>query len=203
MKVIDFFRIKIILFIIQIIILSLFIFYFRYHIDINFDSAVSIPQKEAQQVAQFVANYVLFNTSSGMIFIYIIWITVSFIPDFVYNNFKKAYSMNLMTFFFPNFFAFTFLYQHSKDYFNSNFLFHFLNSILLGLIITIISLLVSIFLKKITKDKIDDLLEDLHIVANHIKSKCQKCGTEFDSTPTFCYNCNAKLISKPEENVEF
>jgi len=203
MKVIDFFRIKIILFIIQILILSLFIFYFRYHINIDFDSAVSIPQQEAQKVAQFVANYVLFNTSSGMIFIYFIWIMVSFIPDFVYNNFKEAYSMNLMTFFFPNFFALTFLYQHSKEYFNSNFLFHLLNSILIGLIITIISLLVSIFLKKIRKDKIDDHLEDLHIIANHIKSKCPKCGTEFDSKPTFCYNCNTKLILKPEENVEF
>ncbi|MCK4285048.1 MAG: hypothetical protein KAX18_02545, partial [Candidatus Lokiarchaeota archaeon] len=118
-------------------------------------------------------------------------------------NFKKAYSMNLMTFFFPNFFALTFLYQHSKEYFNSNFLFHLLNSILIGLIITIISLLVSIVIKKIRKDKIDDHLEDLHIIANYIKSKCPKCGTEFDSTPTFCYNCNTKLILKPEENVEF
>jgi len=200
MKVVDFFRIKIILFIIQNLILSLLIFYFGYQIDINFDSTVSIPQKG---VIQLIANFVLFNTSSGMIFIYYIWIMVSFIPDFLYTNFKKAYSMNLMTFFFLNFFTFTFLYQHSKEYFDSNFLFHLLHSILLGLIITIISFLVSYSLKKITKDKAEEHLEDLHIVANHIKSKCPKCGTEFDSTPTFCYNCNAKLISKPEENVKF
>ncbi|MCK4287238.1 MAG: hypothetical protein KAX18_13595, partial [Candidatus Lokiarchaeota archaeon] len=70
--------------------MSLLIFYFRYHININFDSTVSIPEKK---VIQFVANYVLFNTSSGMIFIYYIWIMVSFIPDFLYTNFKKAYSM--------------------------------------------------------------------------------------------------------------
>lgn len=207
MKVVDFFRNKIILFSIQILILSLLIFYFRYHITINFDIKISLTQIEYDNyviqkgIIQFVANYVLFNNPSGMFFIYSIWIIVSFIPDFLYNNFRKAYSMNLMTFFFPNFFVFTFLYQHSGDYFNSNFLFHIINSILIGLIITIISLLVSISLKKVRKEKIDNHLEDLHIVANHIKSKCPKCGTEFDSTPTFCYNCNTKLILKPEEDV--
>ena len=199
MKVLDFFKIKIILFLIQNLILSLFIYYFGYQIDINFDSTVSIPQ---QGIIQLVANFVLFNNSSGMIFIYYIWIMVSLIPDFLYNNFKKAYSMNLMTFFFLNFFALTFLFQHSKEYFASNFLFHLLNSILLGLIMTIISLLVSIFLKYISKDKTDDHMEDLHIIANQIKSKCPKCGTKFDSTPTYCYNCNTKLIIKPEEKVE-
>ncbi|MHA1987663.1 MAG: hypothetical protein ACW98D_13595 [Promethearchaeota archaeon] len=179
--------------------MSLFVYFFGYRIEIQFDSTVSIPQ---QGVIQLVANYVLFNNTSGMIFIYYIWIMVSLIPDFLYNNFKKAYSMNLITFFFLNFFALTFLYQHSRQYFDSNFLFHLLNSILLGSIITIISLLISLFLKYINKDKTDDHLEDLHIVANQIKSKCPKCGIEFDSTPTFCYNCNTKLRIKPEEELD-
>ncbi len=200
MKVIDFFRSKIILFCIQILFLSLLIFYFRYFITINFDITVTIPQKG---IIQFVANYVLFNNSSGMIFIYVIWIIVSFIPDFLYINFKKAYSMNLMTFFFPNFFVYTFLYQHSVNYFNLNFQFHFLHTILIGLLITAISLLISNILKKMKKVKIVDHLEDLQIVAKQIRSKCPKCATEFDSTPIFCYNCNTKLILKPEENVEF
>ncbi|MHA2280845.1 MAG: hypothetical protein ACXAC5_08335 [Promethearchaeota archaeon] len=111
--------------------------------------------------------------------------------------------MNLTTLFFPNFFVFTFLYQHSEDYFNSNFLFHLLHAILIGLIITLISLIISLSLKKIRKVKIDAQLEDLQIVANNIKSKCPNCGTEFDSTPTFCYNCNSKIILKTEDNVEF
>jgi DNA-directed RNA polymerase subunit RPC12/RpoP len=200
MKVIDFFRSKIIIFIIQILILSLLIFYFRYYITINFDTTVSIPQKG---IIQFLANYVLFNNLSGMIFIYLIWIIVSFIPTFLYNNFKRAYSMNLMTFFFPNFFVNTFLYKHSVNYFNSNFLFHFLHSILIGLLITAFSLFISISLKKIRKVKTIDQLQDLKIIANQIKSKCPKCGTKFDSTPIFCYNCNTKLILKPEENVGF
>ncbi|MBY8984624.1 MAG: hypothetical protein KGD65_06145 [Candidatus Lokiarchaeota archaeon] len=53
------------------------------------------------------------------------------------------------------------------------------------------------------KVKTDTQLEDLQIVANQIKSRCPNCGTEFDSVPTFCYNCNSKIILKPEENVEF
>ena len=193
MKLIDFFRSKIILFSIQILFLSLLIFYFRYSITINFDITVSIPQKG---IIQFVANFVLFNNSSGMIFIYVIWIIVSFIPDFLSINFKKAYSMNLMTFFFPNFFAYTFLNKHSVNYFNSNFLFHFLHTILIGLLLTVISYLFSKFLKKIRKVKIVDHLEDLQTVAKQIRSKCPKCGTEFDSTPIFCYNCNTEINIK-------
>ena len=138
-----------------------------------------------------------------MIFIYMSWIVVSLIPDFLHNNFRKAYSMNLMTFFFPNFFVYTFLYQHSVNYFNSNFLFHLLQTILIGLVVTLISLIISLSLKKIRKVNIGAQLEDMQIVANSIKSKCSNCGTEFDSTPTFCYNCNSKIILKPEENVEF
>ena len=200
MKVIEFFRSKIILFIIQILILSLFIYIFHYNVNINLDNNGSIPQ---ELIIQFIANYVLFKNLSGMFFIYVSWIVISLIPDFVHNNFKKAYSMNLMTFFFPNFFVYTFLYQHSVNYFNSNFLFHLIHTILIGLILTSISLIISLTLKKIMKVKIDAQLEDLQIVANQIKSKCPNCGTEFDSVPTFCYNCNSKIILKPEENVEF
>jgi len=199
MKVIDFFRSKIILFIIQILFLSLFIYLFHYSVDIDFDNDISVPQ---ELIIQFLANFVLFRNPSGMIFVYMSWIVVSLIPDFLYSNFKRAYSMNIMTFFFPNFFAYTFLYQHSVDYFNSNFLFHLLQTVLIGLIITIISLIISLSLKKIRKVNIDAQLEDLQIVANSIKSKCSNCGTEFDSIPTFCYNCNSKIIIKPEENVE-
>ena len=200
MKVLDFFRSKIILFIIQILILSFFIYIFHYSVDINFDSDVSISQ---ELIIQFIANYVLFRNPSGMIFVYMSWIIISFIPDLLHNNFKSAYSMNLTTFFFPNFFVYTFLYQHSVDYFNSNFLFHLLQTILIGLVITLISLVISLTLKKIRKVSSEAQLEDLQIVANSIKSKCSNCGTEFDSTPTFCYNCNSKIIIKPGKNVEF
>ncbi len=200
MKVIDFFRSRIVLFIIQILILSLFIYIFSYNVDINFDSDVTIPQ---ELIIQFIANYVLFRNPSGMFFMYFSWIAVSFIPDLLQNDFKRTYSTNLTTLFFPNFFVYTFLYRYSENYFSSNFLFHLLHTILIGLIITFISFVISLSLKKIKKVKTDAQLENLQIVANKIRSKCPHCGTEFDSTPTFCYNCNSKITLKPEENVEF
>ena len=198
MKIIDFFRSKIILFIIQILILSLFIFYFGYQFNIIFDIDASNAQK---RITQFIANYVLFNDLSGLLFMYFIWILVSIIPIFLYNDFKKAYSMNIMTFFFPNFFTYIFLYRYSKDYFNSKFSFHLLHSILLILLIVMVSIGISLILKKITKVKIEEQIEDLHVIISNINSKCPNCGTEFNSTPLYCWHCNAKLILKSEENV--
>ena len=198
MKIIDFFRSKIILFIIQILILSLFIFYFGYQFNIIFDIDASSAQK---RITQFIANYVLFNDLSGLLFMYFIWILVSIIPIFLYNEFKKAYSMNIMTFFFPNFFVYIFLYRYSRDYFNSKFSFHLLHSILLILLIVMVSIGISLILKKITKVKIEEQIEDLNVIISNIRSKCPNCGTEFNSTPIYCYNCNTKLILKSEENV--
>ena len=101
MKILDFFRSKVIVFIIQIFILSLVLIFFNYTSPINFDSIVSPPQ---ERIIQTIANFVLFRDFSGLIFIYSIWISISFIPIFIYNSFRRAYSMNLLTFFFPNFF---------------------------------------------------------------------------------------------------
>jgi len=77
----------------------------------------------------------------------------------------------------------------------------FTKTILLGIIIILFSIGISLTLKKITKVKIEEQIEDLNVIMNNIKSKCPNCGTEFNSTPIYCYNCNAKLILKSEENV--
>lgn len=198
MKIIDFFRSKIILFIIQISILSLSILYFQYKFYIDFDSGVTISQK---RIIQFIANYVLFNDISGLFFIYVIWVIVSFIPIFLYNDFKRAYSMNLMTFFFPNFFVFTFFYNYSENYFNANFPSHFFHSLFLGLILVAISVGISFLLKSIRRTKPEKRMEDLQFVASQIKSICPNCGTEFNSIPKYCYKCNTNLIIEQEENV--
>ena len=198
MKIIDFFRSKNILFIIQILILSIFIFYFGYQFNIDFDIDASNAQK---RITQFIVNYFLFNDLSGLLFIYFIWILVSIIPIFLHNDYKKAYSMNIMTFFFPNFFGYIFLYRYSRDYFNSKFPFHLLHSILLILLIVIVSIGISLTLKRIKKVKTEELIEDLQVVISNIKSKCPNCGSEFNSTPIYCYNCDTKLILKREENV--
>jgi len=182
----------------QILILSLFLFCFEYKFSINFDIDASNAQKK---ITQFIVNYVLFDNLTGLLFIYLIWILVSFIPIFLYNNYKKAYSMNIMTFFFPNFFGFIFLKRYSHEYFSSKFSFHLLHSILLIIFIIMISIGGTLTLNKIIKGKAEERIEDLHVVISNIKSKCPNCGTEFNSTPIYCYNCNTRLIIKSEENV--
>ncbi len=198
MKIKAFFLSKIVVFIIQILILSIFIVTFKYTINLSLDVGISALQ---DKIIQILANYVLFNNRNSLLFIYSIWIATSLVPIFMFNNVKKASSMNLTTYFFPNFFVYTFLYYHSRNYFEIHFGFHLLHSILLGLIIILISISLSILLKKVRKIKPQAYLEDLENIARSIKSKCTKCGTEFDSSPLYCYNCNAKLIYDQEENA--
>ncbi len=196
MKIIDFFRSRIILFLIQILLLSLLIYSIDYNFNIIFDTGIL---KEREVIIQFLANYILFDTLSGIYFIYISWILVSLIPIFVYNNFKKAYSMNLMTFFVPNFFLYVFLWNYSPNYFDAKFLFHFLHTILLGFIIISFSIGLSLLLKKMMKLKIEAQIEDLHDIANQNRIICPNCGIEFNSIPRFCYNCNADLTIRTED----
>ena len=196
MKIIDFFRSRIIVFLIQILLLSFIIYGLDYIFNVNFDVGILL---EREVIIQFLANYVLFDDLSGLCFIYICWLIVSLVPIIIYNNFKKAYSMNLMTFFFPNFFLYIFLWRYSREYFDSNFQFHILHTILLGIVIVGFSIGISIILKKITKNKLRTQIEDLSTLVSETQSTCPKCGTKFDSIPRFCYKCNTDLSIKIEE----
>ena len=190
MKIIDVFRSRIILFSIQILLLSLFIYSIGYYIEIDLEIGISMEQ---EIIIQILANYTLFNDLSGLFFLYISWILVSLLPIFIYNNYKKAYSMNLMTFFLPNFFLYVFLRRYSREYFNSYFQFHFLHTLLLGIVIVGLSIVFSLILRKFLKFKGETQIEDLSLIANKNRIECPKCGAEFNSTPKFCYNCNADL----------
>jgi len=195
MKILDIFRNRIVIFGIQFLILSLFIFIQSYTINLEFDAGII---KERELIIQFLANYVFFDKVSGLLFVYIIWFTVSLIPIFVYVDFKKAYSLNLLAFFFFNFFLYVFLSRYSGEYFNSNFRFHFINTILLGIFIVGISITLSIILKKIIKSIKKPQIANLEAIARSISTKCPKCGTEFNSRPKICYNCNRDLTIKKE-----
>ena len=193
MKIFDILRNRIVIFGIQFLILSLFIIIQNYTINLEFDAGII---KERELIIQFLANYVLFDKVSGLLFVYIIWFIVSLIPIFVYVDFKKAYSLNLLAFFFFNFFLYVFLSRYSSEYFNSNFQFHFINTILLGIFIVGISITLSIILKKIIKSIKKPQIADLEAIARSISTKCPQCGTEFNSRPKICYNCNTDLTIK-------
>ncbi|MCK4686790.1 MAG: zinc ribbon domain-containing protein [Candidatus Lokiarchaeota archaeon] len=190
---------KIVIFLFQIVILSLIIYCFDYKFNINFDTDISIEHKK---IIQFLANYIMFDNLYNLVFIYSIWIIVSQIPIFIFNDYKKAYSTNLTTFFFPNFFFYVFLRNHYRLYFNANFLNLFIKTIILGIFIVSLSIVIALTLQAIIKPNAEGQYKDLQIIASKCKSKCPKCGTEFKSIPQFCYNCNTKLIANMEDNIE-
>lgn len=190
MKIIDILRNRIIIFTLQILLLNILFFIVGNETTINFDDETT---KAQEFIIQYLANLTLFDNLQGFYFIYISWLLISLIPIFLFNNFKKASSMNLSTLFFPSFFFYAFLEKRSKLYFNSNFYPLLGQSIILGIVIIGFSIFLSLLLKKLKKIEIESQIEDLFIVANKNKSECPNCGTIFDSIPKFCYNCNMDL----------
>ncbi len=189
---------KVVLIIIQFLILTLMIYGFNHSYQITFDTTTSIEQ---QIIIQFLANYVIFDDINGMIFMGIIWIIVSLLPIIIFFDFKKAYSTNLSTFFFLNFFFYVFLIRHSPNFFNITFI---TNTLLLGSIIIVISIGLSLVLKYFKKPW--EMKKQEQFSQNNGKSLmvCPQCGTEFQSIPMFCYNCNTKLVNGEEDaNSEF
>ncbi|MHA1670331.1 MAG: hypothetical protein ACTSV5_07090 [Promethearchaeota archaeon] len=192
MKIITILKSKVVLIIIQFLLLSLMIYGFNYSYQITFDAETSVEQ---QMIIQFLANYVIFDSVSGMIFVGLIWIIVSFLPIIIFFDFKKAYSTNLSTFFLLNFFFYVFLFQHSYNFFDNHFPTFITNTLLLGATLVIISIGLSIVLKKLKKHL--KMQKQKQFSPNNKKSLmvCPKCGTKFQSIPMFCYNCNTKLIN--------
>lgn len=188
MNKLSFLKFKVVNFLIQILILSLLIYIFNYRFKINFDRGISI---ERQEIIQFLANYIMFNKddSFGIFFIYLSWIVVSLIPIFNFQDYKAAYSTNLYTFFFPNFFFFVFLSRYSPNYFNSYFLQLLIQTLILGIFILIFSIGVSFLLNKTIRHKSKAQFEDFKNLVEEIKFICPYCGTEFNSLPQYCYNC--------------
>ena len=194
MEILKIVRSKIILFIFQFALLSIFLIIFRYTFEIDFDSSISLERK---QIIQILANYIMFESLSDTLLIYGLWLFVATIPIVLLRKVRKVYSMNLLTFFFPNFFFYVFLSRYSPLYFNDMFGQLFLKTIILALFITTYSILFSLtinYLWKITK-KVEE--QEILEVNKKVVSVCPQCGTKFDSKPLYCYNCNAKLI---EEN---
>ncbi|MFX0031895.1 MAG: hypothetical protein ACFE8E_12705 [Candidatus Hodarchaeota archaeon] len=165
---------------------------FQYQFIINFDAGTFIVH---QQIIQFLANYILYDSWYDLMVIYLIWLLVSLIPIFIYKNFRKAYSTNLLTFFLPNFFFYVFLNRYSPNYFNSEFLNLMIKSIILCITIIAVSIGLSLIVARLSKKDKPLTEEAFQVIQKETTIICPICGTQFKSIPKYCYNCNSKLIN--------
>lgn len=197
-RVSKFFTSRIIIFCIQFLILSIFLFLFQYIFIINFDVSIS---DDHRWIIQFLGNYILYDDVFSFLFIFVIWISISFLPIIIFKDVKKSYTINLTTFFFPNFFFYVFLERYSKIYFTQNFSSLLVKTLILGFSIVIISIGSSLILKNLKYFKKQINIEDIKLIAREIKTFCPNCGTEFNSIPEFCYKCNRRIIPNNEDNI--
>ena len=198
MKIKNYFKSKLVLLIIQILILSLLMSVFQYNSQIEFTSSIS---EERKLIIQLLSNYIMYNNSFGFMYIYLTWILVLLMPIFIFKDFKKAYSMNLLAFFFPNFFFYVFYYRYSETDFNALFPSLIIKTIILGITIVIISIGLSLILKFIKPFRKETKEDNLKQIELQSKITCQNCGTEFNSVPKYCYNCNNLLTNELGEHI--
>ncbi len=200
MKKRNLFKSKLVLFCIQIFMLISFVVIFKYEFQIEFDLSTDPRAGEQQFVIQFLASFIMYNNSFGFVYINLTWIIVSLIPIFIFNDFKKAYSMNLTTFFFPNFFFYVFYWRYSEMNFNALFPTFIINTIILGLILVIESIALSLILKFIKSFRNNTETDNLKQIEALNRIECPICGTQFDSIPKYCFNCNNLITNELGEN---
>ena len=193
MKAADLYRSKLGLFFIQVLILTLFITVFQYKFFVDFDSGILPERRFAIQV---LANYVMYEWDGSLLFMYGIWLLVAIIPVIILKETRKVVIMNMITFFIPNYFFYVFLIKYSSENYTSILI---LKTLLLGLIIASFSILLTIILKLIKNLRKEVTMQDVSLIEQQTKSKCPYCGTEFNSIPVYCYNCNRKLIPNLED----
>jgi hypothetical protein len=197
MKIKNLFKSKLMLFCIQILSLIIFISISNYEFQIDFDPSAS----EQQFIIQFLANIILYNNSFGFVYINLTWIIVSLIPILIFSDYKKAYSMNLTTFFFPNFFFYVFYWRYSETYFAALFPTFIIKTIILGITIAFTSITLSLIVKFIKGSIFKANVENLEQIEQLNTTECPKCGTKFDSTPKYCFNCNNLITKELGENI--
>ena len=198
MKTKNLFKSKLMLFCIQILCLIAFVNISNYKLPIEFSPSAN----EQQFIIQFLANIVMYDNSFGFVYINLTWLIVSLIPILMFIDYKKAYSMNLTTFFFPNFFFYVFYWRYSETYFNAHFPTFILKSIILGITIATTSISLSLILKFIKNSNSNANVENLEQIEQKNTTECPKCGTKFDSIPKYCYNCNLLISNELGENTE-
>ena len=197
MKTKNLFKSKLMLFCIQILCLIAFVTISNYKLQIEFNPSAS----EQQFIIQFLANIVMYDNSFGFVYINLTWLIISLIPILIFIDYKKAYSMNLTTFFFPNFFFYVFYRRYSLTYFNALFPTFITKTIILGIVIVVESIVLSLILKFIKSFKNNTNSDNLEQIESLNRIKCPTCGTQFDSIPKYCFNCNNLITKELGENL--
>ncbi|MFO7797691.1 MAG: hypothetical protein R6W84_16220 [Promethearchaeia archaeon] len=190
-------RSKILIFLVQFIILTLFIYGFNYVYQIDFDASIS---EERKMIIQFLANFIQFKDLDSFLFVNGFWILVSFIPIIIFREIRPALIANLKLIFFLNFFFYVFLSRYSPIFFNNEVWGLMLNTVIITIIIGLISIVFSFIAKKLTEPNIDAQLADLEKVIQTTRYVCPNCGTEYNSVPKYCYKCSIELIHDNGKN---
>jgi hypothetical protein len=201
MKIKNLFKSKLLLFCIQIFLLIFSIVFFKYEFQIEFDLSTDPRANEQQFIIQLLANLIMYNNSFGFVYINLTWIIISLIPILIFSDFKKAYSMNLTTFFFPNFFFYVFYWRYSEIYFSTLFPIFIIKTIILGLTIAIESIALSLILKFIKNLRKNTKTDNLDQIESLNRSECPNCGTQFNSIPKYCFNCNNLITNELGESI--
>jgi hypothetical protein len=201
MKKKNLFKSKLLLFCIQIFLLIACIVIFKYEFQIEFDLSIDPRANEQQFIIQFLANLIMYNNSFGFVYINLTWIIISLIPILIFSDFKKAYSMNLTTFFFPNFFFYVFYWRYSEIYFSTLFPIFIIKTIILGLIIAMESIALSLILKFRKNLRKNTKTDNLEQIESLNRSVCPNCGTQFNSIPKYCFNCNNLITNELGESI--
>jgi len=186
---------KIGIFILQVIILSLFIFGFDYSFPIAFDSGIT-PEREL--IIQFLGNYILIDSYIDMLFLYGVWTLITLIPILILNDSRRALGANLKVLFFPNFFFYLFLSRYSPNYFNSNWLILLIPFLIFAITIIFLSVLVPKLYNQLKPTNHEVKMHQLRKIAEENRQKCPNCGEEFESSPIFCYKCSTRLKPQSE-----
>lgn len=189
-------RSKLVIFSVQFVLLSLFIYTSNYSFQINFDPTIT---PERQVIIQFLGNYIFYKDISTLLFLAGIWIGISLIPILVFKDPRTATSANIKILFFLNFFFFVFLYRYSSSYFNKELWNLFLKAFILAGIVIIFSVVLSYGIKKLIQPKEETHIENLKKITKLTTSTCPNCGAKFQSNPKYCYKCLTEL-SKSKEN---
>ncbi len=188
---------KIVIFIMQFSFLSLLLQVGDYHVNLLFDEGIIEVRRT---IISFLGRLIIYQTHHDFLFLNACWMFISLIPSLLYLDYKKATSMNLTTFFIPNFFFYIFFSRYSPDYFSMYFTKFFLQTIIMGLIIISFSIASALVLLKIKNFFATTWRKEANKVELNIQSKCPYCGTEFQSMPKICYNCSKELKEEVREH---